>query len=222
MDISGITNTSASQASTVAQAGTGQNIVTQEEFLKLFTAQLKAQNPLNPMDSTGFTAQLAQFSSLEQLTNINAGLKSMLSSQTSLQNTMTTSLIGKQVKVAGNTVQLNGQANMQYSLPAAAAKVTISVYDAKGALVGQQDITNQSAGEHTAVWDGRDTNGLVLPSGQYSFSLAAVDSSGNAINAVPLTYGTVTSVSFENNTTYLNIDGTRKVQLGDILEIGGV
>ena len=219
MDIAGITSTNTNQSSAAA---TGKNIVSKDEFLKLLTAQLKAQNPLNPMDSTGFTAQLAQFSSLEQLTNINSGLKDMLSSQTSLQNTMTTSLIGKKVKVAGNTVHLNGQANMQYSLPGDAAKVTVSIFDTTGSLVRQQDISGQSAGEHSVVWDGKDKNGAVSPSGQYSFSIDAVDGTGKALTAVPLSYGTVTSVAFENNLTYLSIDGTKLVQLGDILEIGGV
>jgi len=75
-----------------------------EDFLRLFTTQLKAQDPLNPMDSTQFTAQLAQFSSLEQLTNINTSLANMVSSQYSLQNVMATGMIGKEVQLANDEV----------------------------------------------------------------------------------------------------------------------
>ena len=135
---------------------------------------------------------------------------------------MTTSLIGKKVKVAGNTVHLNGQANMQYSLPGDAAKVTVSVYDATGALVRQQDIMAR-APENTALSGTARTRTArcSLPVST-RFSIDAVDGTGQALTAVPLAYGTVTSVGFENNITYLSIDGTKRVQLGDILEIGGV
>jgi flagellar basal-body rod modification protein FlgD len=67
------------------------------DFLKLFVTQMKYQNPLNPMDSTQFTAQLAQFSSLEQLTNISGQLKDLTVYQNSLNNTLTTSFIGRKV-----------------------------------------------------------------------------------------------------------------------------
>ena len=68
-----------------------------DEFLKLFTNQLKNQDPMKPMDSSAFTAQLAQFSSLEQLFNINNGLEQLLSFQSSLNNGMVAGFIGKTV-----------------------------------------------------------------------------------------------------------------------------
>lgn len=94
MDVTGLSNATA--ASSAVQAAS-QKTVTKDEFLKLFVTQLKYQDPMNPMDSAGFTTQLAQFSSLEQLTNINDGMKSLLLSQNSLQNALSANLIGKQV-----------------------------------------------------------------------------------------------------------------------------
>lgn len=75
-----------------------------DDFMQLLTTQLRAQDPLKPMDSTEFTAQLAQFSSLEQLSNINTQLKDMTMYQSSLQNTMTSSMIGKRVRLANDEV----------------------------------------------------------------------------------------------------------------------
>ncbi len=66
-------------------------------FLQLFTTQLRNQDPLNPMDATAFTAQLAQFSSLEQLYNVNTNLNNLVTSQNSIQNGMLVNLIGKTV-----------------------------------------------------------------------------------------------------------------------------
>lgn len=97
-------NTSAvnGQTTTTNAASTGPTkTLGKEDFLRLFTTQLRAQNPLNPMDSADFTAQLAQFSSLEQLTNLNTQMNSMLLFQGSLQNMLTADLIGKQVKTDG-------------------------------------------------------------------------------------------------------------------------
>jgi flagellar basal-body rod modification protein FlgD len=222
MDIASTTSTTSAQASTGTSATGAAKTMGENDFLKLLTAQLQAQNPLNPMDSTGFTAQLAQFSSLEQLTSINTNLKNLMASQTSLQNTMATDLIGKRIKMTGNTVTLNGQTALNYSLQGTAAKVAVSIYDAQGALVRTADLGQAAAGNNSYSWDGKDKNGSQLaPGGQYSFTVAAVDSSGQTVAATPLTAGTVTGVAFDNNMTYLNIDGNTRVQLGDVREIQG-
>ncbi|MHB1011852.1 MAG: flagellar hook assembly protein FlgD [Desulfobacteria bacterium] len=94
MDVTALNNATA--ASSSAPQAASQKTVGKDEFLKLFVTQLKFQDPLKPMDSTGFTTQLAQFSSLEQLTNLNDGMKSLLLSQNSLQNALSANLIGKQ------------------------------------------------------------------------------------------------------------------------------
>ncbi len=89
-----------------------------DEFLKLFTFQLRYQNPLKPMDSTEFTTQLAQFSSLEQLYNMNKNLQELLTYQNSLNNGMSTSLIGRRVKmqdgVTGNVTGVSFNDGITY------------------------------------------------------------------------------------------------------------
>lgn len=75
-----------------------------EEFLRLFVNQLKYQNPLKPLEGSEFASQLAQFSSLEQLYNLNKGMDQMISFQYSLNNGIATSLIGKTVKTQDDVV----------------------------------------------------------------------------------------------------------------------
>ncbi|MBI5602844.1 MAG: hypothetical protein HY879_05765 [Deltaproteobacteria bacterium] len=86
---------------TIAAAGSttagSTGILDKNTFLQLFTTQLRNQDPLNPMDATAFTAQLAQFSSLEQLYNVNTNLNNLVTSQNSIQNGMLVNLIGKTV-----------------------------------------------------------------------------------------------------------------------------
>jgi flagellar basal-body rod modification protein FlgD len=214
---------SAMSATQTAGAATARATQTlgENDFLKLLTAQMQAQDPLNPMDSANFAAQLAQFSSVEQLTNINTKLTNLAASQASLQNTMASDLIGKKVTVAGNTATLNGQAVMPYTLPSDASAVAVSIYDATGALVRTAVLGQQSAGNNSYTWDGKDQNGNALPAGKYAFAISAVDASGQAIAATTLTSGTVTGISFNNNVTSLTLDNTTQVQLGDVHEISG-
>ena len=102
MDMTGIESTYTTASSSAATAPKKE--LGKEDFLLLFTAQLKAQNPLKPMDSTEFTSQMAQFSSLEQLTNINTNLNNLLLFQNSLQNVSATGMIGKRVAIANDEI----------------------------------------------------------------------------------------------------------------------
>ena len=114
MSVSGVstnnpyTQTSSSNASTTTSASNTKGI-DKETFLKLFTTQLRYQDPLNPMDATAFTTQLAQFSSLEQLYNTNDNLKALISTQNSLLPTLSANLIGKQVTLNdGSSAKVSG------------------------------------------------------------------------------------------------------------------
>jgi flagellar basal-body rod modification protein FlgD len=215
MDVTTILNSTNGSA----QTSTATKTVDKNDFLKLFVTQLQYQNPLSPMDSTGFTSQLAQFSSLEQLTNINAAMSNLTAYQNSMQNTLAAGLIGKTIKVSGNQVSLAGTAALNYSLTGAAAQTKISIYDSTGKCVRQADLGNRNAGAATYTWDGKDSLGNTLPDGAYTFSVDALDTSGAKVCATTLTYGVVTGIVFENNATYLMVDGKLKVRPGDIQEI---
>ncbi len=122
MSISGLNGvTDASTASSAAKAA---NSELKDQFLTLLVTQLQNQDPLAPMDSTNFTSQLAQFSSLEQLTSINEGLETLTASQNSLQNAYLANLIGKEVGYEGTAA--NGAATTLYG------KVTGVSYDSDG------------------------------------------------------------------------------------------
>ena len=98
----------AGAATTTATTASTRNVIGKDEFLKMLIAQLKHQDPMNPMDGTAFTAQLAQFSSLEQLQNINTQLTSFTRQQQSLGNTQAVNLIGREVLAKGDTIQAEG------------------------------------------------------------------------------------------------------------------
>lgn len=220
MDLS--TLASGTSTAATSKANSTAQIMGKDDFLRLFVTQLKNQNPLSPMDSTGFTSQLAQFSSLEQLTNINTGISNLTLYQNSMQNALATGLIGKTVKVSGSQTSLTtgGAADINYSLTGNAAQVKMSISDANGKCVRQVILGPQNAGNATYSWDGKDNQGVALPSGTYTFKIDALNASGAAVPASTLMSGKVTGITFENNATYLVLTGGLKVQLGDIKEIG--
>jgi flagellar basal-body rod modification protein FlgD len=112
MAVSGVTNTNTNTNTTgtnTSTNATSKNTLDKDTFLKLFTTQLKYQDPLSPMDASAFTTQLAQFSSLEQLYNTNDNLKNLITSQNALLPAMSASLIGKQVTLNdGSSGKING------------------------------------------------------------------------------------------------------------------
>jgi flagellar basal-body rod modification protein FlgD len=99
--IEGILSSTDSNTSTTTASA--QETLGKDDFLRLLVAQLKAQDPLNPMEATEFTAQLAQFSSLEQMTNINSTLEELVAAQQAMGNSSLISIIGKLVDVPGNS-----------------------------------------------------------------------------------------------------------------------
>jgi len=204
-----------------AQRASPEKTLGKDDFLKLFVTQLRAQNPLNPMNNTEFTAQLAQFSSLEQLNNMNMQLHDLLLYQNSLQNTLSSTLIGRKVKISGNEVYLKDNAEISYALQEDVSKVKISVYSSSGELVKEVNLGQQTSGEKNYVWDGTDNSGNHLPEGHYQIKVEALDDSGNPVNVSTMVYGTVTGITFDNNITYLIVNNTLKIQLNEIKEIKG-
>lgn len=198
-------------------------ILGKDDFLSLLVTQLQNQDPLNPTDSTEFTAQLAQFSSLEQLHNINDNLKNMEQFQIAMTNSQAVSYIGKEITAQGNTVQLeNGRpAECHFELEAPAALTAITVYDASGGFVRSFETGLLGSGRQSAVWDGLDKNGNQSPPGLYRFEVQAVDANNESLNVTPLISSVVTGVSFKNQTASL-ITGLQTIAIDDVVDVSEV
>jgi flagellar basal-body rod modification protein FlgD len=188
-----------------AQTSASLKIMGKNDFLSMLIVQLQHQDPLNPADSTEFTAQLAQFSSLEQLSNINDSLKNMTQFQASLTHSQAVSYIGKEITASGNGLQLkDGQAaTCHFDLAANAAMTAISVYDATGGFVNSFETGSLGPGRQSATWNGMDLNGNRMPPGVYRFEIQAVDATNQSIKVTPLMSAVVTGVSFKDNTAHL-------------------
>lgn len=184
-------------------------------FLNLLTLQLKSQNPLKPYDNQEFASQLAQFSQLEQLTDIKSLLEEQTSSYQTLsqtmQNTALPGLLGKNSKALWSQAEFDGENPLKigYNLSSACTEGEIVVKNESGSVIRTIDLSgmNLKSGDHTYEWDGKDDAGNTVTEGKYSFSVSACNSSGSTFTPDTYTYGKIESVKFTSDGTKLVING---------------
>lgn len=213
--------TSGQAGSATAQTDVkGKGAMGQSEFLKLLVTQMKNQDPTNPMDNQQLTAQMAQFSSLEQLMNINTGLTNLLSASNSTTSAQALSLIGKEVTVQGhNTYVKGGKAgDIAMELSGNASAVTITVEDQNGNVVRTITSGAMSAGPQAVKWDGNSDSGSPLPDGMYSYNVEAKDAGGKDLDVTTYAKGIATTISFDKGVAYVHI-GDLKFMLSEIVEV---
>jgi len=181
-----------------------------EDFLSLLVTQLKHQDPLKPIESVEFTAQLAQFSSLEQLFGVNerlGGMQNVLSSQ---GDGKLLNYIGKIAKIDDSRIEVsNGKAQPAYYHLDKTANVTIFISDDQGRILRKIEEGTKSPGEHEFHWDNRDMEGNELADGVYSTAIQAMGQADEELPASIYTSSEVTGVTYEYQTPYLMLGGRR-------------
>ncbi len=185
-----------------------------DAFLTMMVAQLKHQDPLNPLEGTDMTAQLAQFSSLEQQISMNTNLASIPSA---LNNASTNENIfdymGKDIVSDGNPVSLyQGQVvsggTFELEEP---ATINVVVYDSNGTAVRRMSSGNEriEAGTYNIEWDGKNDDGLTVQDGEYTYEVKALNAKRQYLDVATETSGTVSGVTTYGGKAYLMVDGKR-------------
>ena len=194
-----------------------------QDFLTLFTAQLKSQNPLDPVKNEAFVAQLAQFSQLEALTNMQTSLNNFVTSMSSERMLGSAALIGKKVAVADAPTALgsSGGIDATIDLPSGASGVQLTVKDSRGRVV--QDLIGgaQNPGTASLNWDGLDAMGNRAPAGLYRLSAQAVVN-GKTTSVPVNTLSTIRAIQTNpgDGSVSLEVDGGQSVLLKNVQRIG--
>ncbi|MEE9442142.1 MAG: flagellar hook capping FlgD N-terminal domain-containing protein [candidate division Zixibacteria bacterium] len=195
-----------------------------DEFLRLLVAQLSHQDPMNPIKDEAFVAQLAQFSSLEQLENMNRNMIDSLNydfllSQT-ISNTMATSLIGRSVRADSSQLYLEtaGAADIAVDLDKAATELVITIKDIDGNVVRTINKNGLTPGDHLINWDGTDNNGVQASSGVYTIDIVAKDTNGNSFTPRQYLEGKVSGITYKEGLALLNING-QQIPLSSVREV---
>lgn len=178
-----------------------------DSFLTLLTTQLSHQDPLDPVDSNEFVAQLVSFTGVEQAINTNSNLEELINLLSANRIAGAVGLLGTTVEIAGNTASLGDDgAEYQYSLPENSAITGILIKSSAGQIVfsGSGEIT---AGAHSFVWDGRDNNGVQQPPGNYTISVTAKDANDELLEVSTSVTGRVTGIDTADGGIVLTVNG---------------
>ena len=192
-------------------------------FLKLFTTQLKNQNPLDPMDNEAFVSQLAQFSSLEAMTGVRTSVDAMAANSKSEKFLLGSSLLGKKIERVGNlaTMAAGGKITSNASLPQPADSAAFRIYDAAtDELVYTKNLKNLPAGTVDLTWNGQNEEGEEMPAGQYKMEFIA--DRGGVSTTVPLiNKQVITAVSWDQTLEELKVEMEDGSVLG-MAEVGRI
>lgn len=232
-----------SRIANAAQSATGSPDLGRDEFLQLLVAQLRNQDPTSPQQGHEFAAQLAQFSTVEQLTTLNAtvtaqgtqfaelgeALAAIQSGQGDLADRLSTrinlqaasGLVGQTVDVRDGRLSFDGERPLpvRVRLGGAAYEVEVTIRNEAGAVVRTIRTAGLAAGDHAIEWDGATTNGSAAPAGAYTAEVRAVGADGKATDAAPVSTGRVDRLTVEAGGVFLWV-GNRPVPFDDLLGVG--
>lgn len=227
MSVAGIQTAAATSSASTSQgtsASKGNTQLDMNSFLTMFTTQLQHQDPSNPLQSYELAAQLAQFSTVSVLTNIDKTLQTQQSYLASINNAQMIGTIGKEVVGMYDGVQLkDGQiSKASYKLAEAADQVTVKITDSEGNLVRTMELGPQQAGQVDLAWDGLNDKGEAVPNGEYHFDVEAVAGEEKTpVEVLKTVSGTATSFRMEQGQPYLILGGADglKLPIGNVMQV---
>lgn len=193
----------------------------QDSFLTILVAQLTHQDPLSPMEDTDMTSQLAQFSSLEQLTNINTNIKDLGESMNHSDLLNAVSFIGKEVKANGYNISINegNVSTIYYGFGEPVTGIMMNIYDEDGAIIRSVELGSKKAGTYQYEWDGKNDNGQPMEDGTYGVGILGEDKNGEPVMVQTEVSGTVDAVVNENGTQFLRLKDGRFLNFLNVTEI---
>lgn len=227
-------NGTSSSSSTSNSSGLTDNSpdAIQNRFLTLLMAQMKNQDPNNPMDNSQLTSQMAQLSTVSGISQLNSTLATLMGNLNSSQALSSANMIGHSVLAPGNGIQLTSDTTKDASgndvtkqravfgvnLATSASSVVVTIKDSTGAVVRTMDLGTQPAGAVPVIWDGTNDANAKAADGNYTFTVTA-SNNGTSVNATALAFGTVASVSTASDGIKLNVSNIGTIKPTDVVQI---
>lgn len=215
----GIANTGS--ANTAVATSAASQTLNQADFLTLMTAQLKNQDPFNPVDNTQMIAQMAQFSSVAGIAQMNTTLTGIATKLGATTTTEATSYVGRTVLTAGDTAYARASGGIagKVELGGDATDVDVTISDAGGNVLKTLSLGAQAKGTASYDWDGTTADGSVA-AGPFKVSVAA-RSGGTTVPSTGLVWAPVESVSVAaGSDPTLNVTGIGPVRIADVRSVG--
>lgn len=205
-----VTTTNTAAVAAAAQDGAKSKLNADfDMFLKLLTAQMQNQDPLDPMDASEYTQQLVQFSQVEQSMQQTTALNNILTQMNAQGMTQASAYIGREARFDSTVAALgDAPATWTYVVDGGAPQMlTMTVKDASGKVVRTQAIDAKDQGRFS--WDGTKDDGSKATNGAYSLSVSAKDTAGGDMNVTVNSVGIVKEVVTDGSNVLLNVNGVR-------------
>ena len=191
----------------------------QSRFLTLLTAQLKNQDPLNPLDNAQMTSQLAQINTVDGIEKLNATLMKMMANSNDATAMQASALVGHQVMVAGSNIDLSDKGAVAgVDLQSRADRVTINITDKNGSTVRTLELGGLDKGMHNFPWDGKNNAGETVENGEYKFNVRA-GMGEDDVKTTSLGLADVYSVNRSSQGVTLDLGKAGLVTMNDIKQI---
>lgn len=211
-------NTSTTGAATTAKKA---DTLGQADFMRLMTEQLSNQDPLKPLSNSEFVAQLAQFSTVQGISDLNGTVNGFTAALTGDQVLKGAALVGHSVVVPSESIALPATGNASgLVMSPGAGKVTFEIKDASGVVVDTIEVEATGKGETTFAWDGLKANGERAEAGKYTIKATHTGSDGTGTALNTYVDATVDSVTIGSDGLYLNLPGLGTAPLDYVLRIG--
>jgi flagellar basal-body rod modification protein FlgD len=199
----------------------------QEEFLRILVTQLQHQDPLNPLDGAQFAAELAQFSSLEQLINLNGAVRGqseqLARAGLTADAILGATVLGRQVTAAGDRVELtaSGRIAVEVEVGGSGGTATVQLLDAGGRVVLERQLGPVTAGRQVLTWSLAESERLALPPGVYRYAVTVRGADGLQVPVTTYQRGVVDGWSFDKGQVVLHV-GALRIPLSQIVAIESV
>lgn len=191
-----------------------------ESFMKLLVAELKNQDPLDPLQAREMVTQLSQLTGVEKLISIEQGIGAVQQEMAGVAGTQLSSLVGREVTADVSAVQLNdmGPVTGTFNVLSRAEDVEVTVRDPGGEVVRVLRLGSAFPGNRTFTWDGNDESGTRMPAGRYAVEVSATDANGFPVVTGTEVSGRVSAVDYDGGVPQLVL-GNARIMLGDVTSI---
>jgi flagellar basal-body rod modification protein FlgD len=185
-----------------------------DDFMRIMISEMKHQDPTKPMDADKMATQMAQLTTVEQIKNMSASIDRLGDKNGASDRLAMSSMIGKTVTVDKSRFNhTKGTiAPINFELPEASQKVKLSVLDERGEEVITKELEPQPAGLNIYNWDGINSSGVQVKSGNYTVRVDAEGVTGNKLKNNPISKETIVGVSFENGETNFLVGDAKNPQ----------
>lgn len=192
---------------------------TEDRFLKMLVTQIRNQDPLNPMEQSELTSQLAQLNMATGIEKMNASISALVGSYGETQTMQAAAMIGKNVLVEGNSLALTSAGGVAgYELTAPADKLKVTIKDGNGLVMRTLEMNDAAAGTGNFFWDGKTDAGVAAVAGNYRFEIEATQGEAS-VGSLPLTVGTVNAVTRSSTGYELDLGELGGFQFADVRQI---